>query len=282
MHLIGSVIRKKDNNERFIIIGLSQEWRGYDVKEKYYSYSVIDFEGKNCGSIKGDELHTDYVVIDNEYVDRVRVNITLSYDYLNAYSCIKHDNNFGVIYVSEIEFNGKGASTLCETKICRAFNKEKHISLPILVADAIFIYISNMEKNSEKLKEEYKRLVGELKPTEFPDEFKEYLIKIGEERMNNIYYNLLVDRVTCKNFETKNTIFENLFKQCEEKLFHDNDGNYIISKQAMNGFIDKYSIGETKLKGGKEKYLLISRDDAIKMLYRFATLGIVSFEDKGK
>ena len=78
-------------------------------------------------------------------------------------------------------------------KAYRAFNKEIQLNLPIEVANAIFAYLGEEYRSEEELEERYKKELEEWEFKEFPEDFKKYLEEISESRMNNIYYQLLLE-----------------------------------------------------------------------------------------
>ena len=205
MHLIGSVIRKKDSDERFIIIGLCDRLvcnriRFSKTKEecedvfgnidgKYYE--LITFDGKWYGGVDNKYLSEEYEFI---YEDNVKhVDIVLShyfYPFANK-KCKKFNKYIEKSVITKISSN-----EICEefTPFDKSFIKEENTYLNISdeVISAISTYLRNEREKQDRLLADAKKMWDEYKPTEFPDEFKEYLIKIGKTRMNNIYYNLCI------------------------------------------------------------------------------------------
>lgn len=272
MHLIGSIVKKKEGDEQFIIMGKRRIHNS--PSDKFFVYNLINFEGERCGSIESKKLFDDYIIIDDCSLEKVRANVTISYDYLHGYSSIRfvnEDSVFSDIYITKIEFNDKCASFLHDMKPYRAFNKEIQLNLPIEVANAIFAYLGEEYRDEEDLEEWYKREMQEWNVKEFPEDFKKRLEEIGKSRMNNIYFNLLLE----KNMYPKDVI-----RIYESKLHCNNYKLGEVTSEVVNSFISKYSIGETKLKDGREGYLLFSRDDVRQMLIEFTTLGQLIIKDK--
>lgn len=198
MNLIGSIVKKKEGDEQFIIVG--KRLIHNSSSDKYFVYVLINFGGKKCELIESKKLFDDYIIIDDSSLEKVQANITISYDYLLAYNLIgfvNDDNDdyvFSGIYITKIEFYDKCASFLYDMKPYRAFNKEVRLNLPIEVANAIFTYLSEEYMSSEELEERYKKELDEWEVKEFPEDFKKHLEGISESRINNINYQLLLEQ----------------------------------------------------------------------------------------
>ena len=81
MNLIGSIVKKK-SDKQFIIVGKRYPYNNYS--EEFY-YNLINFEGERCESIESKKLFDDYIIIDDCSLEKVRANVTISYDYLHGY-----------------------------------------------------------------------------------------------------------------------------------------------------------------------------------------------------
>lgn len=197
MHLIGSIIKKKESDEQFIIVGKGVKYIKSTSCDDFF-YNLINFDGERCEFIDNKELFDDYIIIDDDCIEKVRANVTISYDYLyacNLYKVVNDEDVFNSIYITKIEFNDKCASYLHDMKPYRAFNKEVRLNLPIEVANAIFTYLSEEYRSEEELEERYKKEMEEWEVKEFPEDFKKRLWDINENRWWIIIMNKLKNAV---------------------------------------------------------------------------------------
>ena len=286
MHLIGSIIKKKEGDEQFIIIG--KRWIHNSSSDKFFVYVLINFEGERCGSIESKKLFDDYIIIDVYSLEKVRANVTISYDYFysdNLYVFYRDEVLFHGIYITKIEFNDKCVSFLHDMKTFRAFNKEIQLNLPIEVANAIFTYLGEEYRSEEELEERYKKELEEWEVKEFPEDFKKRLEEISERRINNIYYQLLLEQNVKKRGYSHDIKLNDLcssekmveyYKERVEKCGKNVD---IFINGVKKKLIEKYCKGNTTLADGG-KYKLFSEESLEKLLIEFFAVNEMMLKER--